>query len=75
MGYSSKWPITSSTDCPSGRVLLYEKVLRKRKVTAALLLRCNAPLQTVVDVVDMKIMTSPLHQSTQTSATKGVQQT
>jgi hypothetical protein len=42
------------------------------KVTAALLLRCNAPLQTVVDVVDMKIMTSLPNQTTQTSATKGV---
>jgi len=45
------------------------------KVTAALLLRCNAALQTVVDVVDMKIMTSLPHQSTETSGTKGVSQT
>jgi len=35
------------------------------KVTVALLLRWNARLQTVVDVVGMKIMTSPHHQSTQ----------
>jgi hypothetical protein len=45
------------------------------KVTAALLLRCNAPLQILVDVVDMKIMTLLHHQSTQTSAMKGVLQT
>jgi hypothetical protein len=32
------------------------------KVTATLLLRCNAPLQIVVDVVDIKIMTSVPHQ-------------
>jgi hypothetical protein len=37
------------------------------KVTGALLLSCNAQLQTVVDVVDMKIMTSFSQQPTQTS--------
>jgi hypothetical protein len=45
------------------------------KVTAALLLRCNAPLQILVDVVNMKIMTLLCHQSTETSAIKGVVQT
>jgi len=46
--------------------------LRICEVTAALPLCCNAPLQAVVDMVDMKIMASLAQQSTQTAVTKGV---
>jgi hypothetical protein len=44
-----------------------ERQERAPLVTTALLLMCNAPIQMVVDISDMKIVISRFHQSTRTS--------